>query len=245
MNFEMSIKPYSTQEGSKKEQVTEMFNTIAPKYDFLNRWLSFSIDKIWRKNVVKNITGVKYPDVLDVATGTGDLALAIAKRVKVNMIYGVDISEEMLKIADEKIAKKGLHQKIFLKTGDSENLDFANNEFDFVTVAFGVRNFENLEKGLAEMTRVLRPDGKLIVLELTNPTVFPFNHIYKFYFLKILPWFGGLFSKDKAAYKYLPNSVVKFPEGKEFQDKLVEAGLKPIKMSKQTFGISTIYVAEK
>ncbi len=241
----MSLKPYTTKEGSKKEQVAQMFNKIAPKYDALNSWLSFRVDKIWRRNVVKNINGAKYPDILDVATGTGDLAITIAKKVKVNVVYGVDISVEMLKLAQQKVEKNQLHQKIFLKEGDSENLQFDDNEFDFITVAFGVRNFENRQKGLKEMCRVLKPNGRLIVLELTNPTKFPMKHLYKIYFFKFLPWMGGLFTKDKEAYTYLPNSVSIFPEGKEFEKELIKAGLNPVKMLKQTFGIATIYVAEK
>lgn len=241
----MSIKPYTTEEGTKKEQVALMFNRIAPKYDFLNRWLSFSVDKIWRNNVVKIIKDVKHPDILDVATGTGDLAINIAKKVDVNIVYGVDISAEMLKLAQEKIEKKQLQEKIYLKEGDSEKLQFSNDEFDFITVAFGVRNFENLTQGLKEMNRVLKPNGKLIVLELTNPTQFPMKHLYKFYSSVILPWVGGLFSKDKEAYTYLPNSVSVFPEGKMFEQELANAGLNPVKTMKQTFGIATIYVAEK
>ncbi|HKL72459.1 MAG TPA: bifunctional demethylmenaquinone methyltransferase/2-methoxy-6-polyprenyl-1,4-benzoquinol methylase UbiE [Marinilabiliaceae bacterium] len=241
----MIVKPYSNNDGSKKEQVTEMFNRIAPSYDKLNSWLSFRVDKIWRRRVVKMVQNIKYPNVLDVATGTGDLAIAMAKKVRLNTVYGVDISTGMLELAKQKVLKNQLQNKVILKEGDSENLPFDDASFDVVTVAFGVRNFGNLNAGLKEMARVLRPGGKMIVLELSKPSSFPMKDLYRFYFTRILPWWGGLISHDKEAYSYLPASVSKFPEGEFFDAELIKAGMNPLRRMKQTFGIATIYVAEK
>jgi len=238
------IKPYQNTDGSKKEQVRSMFDRIAPRYDLLNRLLSFGIDRMWRKNVVKLLKGLQAPMILDVATGTGDLAIEICKIDPVE-VYGVDLSPQMLEFAQKKIQQKRLHMTITLKEADSENLPFESNFFDAVTVAFGVRNFENLRKGLAEMQRVLRPGGKLIVLEFSKPASFPFKQLYHFYFTRILPWWGGLISRDKDAYRYLPASVLQFPEGTEFENELRAAGLEPEKRILQTFGIATIYVSVK
>lgn len=221
-----------------------MFDRIAPRYDLLNRLLSFGIDKIWRKSVVKQLKDLKGPMVLDVATGTGDLAVEICKIDPV-AVYGLDLSGEMLEVAKQKVLKKHLHMTIQLRQGDSENLPFEDDFFDAVTVAFGVRNFENLNKGLAEMQRVLRPGGRLVVLEFSRPRKFPFKQLYHFYFTRILPWWGGLISKDKDAYAYLPASVFQFPEGKAFEEELKKAGLKPRATLPQTFGIATIYVSSK
>ncbi len=238
------IKPYNNREGSKKEQVQAMFDRIAPHYDFLNRVLSFGIDKIWRRNVVKLLHGLKAPMILDVATGTGDLAIEICKINPVS-VYGIDISGEMLEIAARKALKRRLHMTIQLRKGDSENLPFEDKFFDAVTVAFGVRNFENLHKGLTEMHRVLRPGGKLIVLEFSKPKKFPFKQFYNVYFTHVLPWWGGLISRDKEAYSYLPASVLQFPEGEEFENELIRAGFKIRENLPQTFGIATIYLASK
>jgi len=238
------VKPYNNLEGSKKDQVQTMFDRIAPRYDLLNRLLSFGIDKIWRRNVVKQLKEIKGPMVLDVATGTADLAIEICKIDPV-AVYGLDLSNEMLTFAKEKIFRKKLHMTVQLRQGDSENLPFEDDFFDAITVAFGVRNFENLSKGLEEMHRVLRPGGRLVVLEFSKPRRFPFKQLYHFYFTKILPWWGGLISRDKEAYAYLPASVLQFPEGKEFEEKLRRAGLKPQESLPQTFGIATIYVSSK
>jgi demethylmenaquinone methyltransferase / 2-methoxy-6-polyprenyl-1,4-benzoquinol methylase len=240
----MTVTPYSDSEGTKKEQVTQMFNRIAPKYDFLNRVLSFGVDKIWRRRVVRIVSKLNKPVVLDVATGTGDLAIALSK-CKPTAIYAVDISPGMLALAKEKILKRGLQHTILLKEGDSEALPFDKNFFDVVTVAFGVRNFGDLNAGLFEMCRVLKPGGQLIVLEFSRPASFPMKQLYQFYFTKILPWWGGLISNDKEAYSYLPASVMSFPEGFEFEEEMRKAALVPVRSLRQTFGIATIYIAEK
>ena len=221
-----------------------MFDNIAPRYDLLNHLLSFGIDKIWRKNVVKQLKGLTAPLVLDVATGTGDLAIEITKIDPV-AVYGVDLSQEMLNIARKKIEKKRMHMTIQLKQGDSESLPFEDRFFDAATVAFGVRNFENLQKGLREIYRVLKHGGRLVILEFSRPKVFPFKQLFYFYMRRILPWWGGIISRDKEAYEYLPESALQFPEGKAFGKELENAGFEWQKVIAQTFGIATIYVAVK
>lgn len=240
----MTVKPYKTEVGSKKSQVAGMFNNIAAKYDFLNHFLSLGIDKIWRKRAINLLNEIPNPVILDVATGTGDLAIEANKRLGCKVV-GVDISVEMLKVADEKLNKRQLTEWITVQEGDSENLPFVDNHFDAVIVAFGVRNFENLNKGLSDMARVLKPGGKMVVLEFSRPAYFPFKQLYLFYFRYILPWLGGIISKDKAAYTYLPESVLSFPDGADFDNELVAAGMKPLKRFKQTMGIATIYLSEK
>jgi len=240
----MTVKPYKTEVGSKKSQVAGMFNNIATKYDFLNHFLSLGIDKIWRKRAINLLKEIPNPVILDVATGTGDLAIEANKRLGCKVV-GVDISVEMLKVADEKLIKRQLTEWITVQEGDSESLPFMDNHFDAVIVAFGVRNFENLNKGLSEMARVLKPGGKMVVLEFSRPAYFPFKQLYLFYFRYILPWLGGLISKDKAAYTYLPESVLSFPDGADFDNELVAVGMKPLKRFKQTMGIATIYLSEK
>lgn len=223
-----------------------MFNRIAPRYDLLNRVLSFGIDRIWRRRLVRLVRKKAAATVLDVATGTGDLALALAATLRKPLtVYGLDISSGMLELARKKVDKKGLQDLIVLKEGDSEALPFDDNYFDAVTVAFGVRNFGDLAKGLAEMRRVLKPGASLYVLEFSKPSVFPVKQLYGFYFSHILPWWGGVISKDKAAYSYLPASVMDFPEGAAFEAELRRAGLNPTRSRRQTFGIATIYISEK
>lgn len=223
-----------------------MFNRIAPRYDLLNRVLSFGIDRIWRRRLVRLVRKKAAATVLDVATGTGDLALALAATLRKPLtVYGLDISSGMLELARKKVNKKGLQDLIVLKEGDSEALPFDDNYFDAVTVAFGVRNFGDLAKGLAEMRRVLKPGASLYVLEFSKPSVFPVKQLYGFYFSHILPWWGGVISKDKAAYSYLPASVMDFPEGAAFEAELRRAGLNPTRSRRQTFGIATIYISEK
>ncbi len=242
--MQMTVKPYKTSKGSKKTQVAGMFNNIAPKYDFLNHFLSLGIDKVWRTRAINLLKDINEPLVLDVATGTGDLALEANRRLKCKVI-GVDISTEMLKVAEEKIAKRKLGDMISVQEGDSESLPFDDGFFDAVIVAFGVRNFENLNKGLADMARTLKEGGKMVVLEFSKPVYFPFKQFYLFYFRYILPWLGGVISKDRAAYTYLPESVLNFPDGERFDDELRKAGMTPLKRFKQTMGIATIYLSEK
>lgn len=240
----MEVKPYSNDKGTKKEQVIRMFNQIAPRYDFLNRILSFGIDKIWRKRLVKLAARSKASVILDVATGTGDLALALTKNEPA-IIYAVDISTKMLQLAEKKVQKKNLQNTIILKEADSESLPFENNTFDLITVAFGVRNFENYLEGLKEMKRVLKPGGMVLILEFSNPELFPIKQLYNFYFHRIIPLFAACFSSDKEAYNYLPASVVKFPEGQSFENKLLDLGFKDTISYKQTLGVATIYSAKK
>ncbi|MCW3804113.1 bifunctional demethylmenaquinone methyltransferase/2-methoxy-6-polyprenyl-1,4-benzoquinol methylase UbiE [Plebeiibacterium marinum] len=240
----MTVTPYKSSSEGKKKQIRAMFNNIAPKYDFLNHFLSMGIDKIWRKRAIGLLKELEKPEVLDIATGTGDLAIASMK-LKPKRIVGLDLSPEMLKVGESKIQKRNLQEVISMVEGDSENMPFKDEEFDAATVAFGVRNFENLNKGLVEINRVLKKGGKFMVLEFSNPSGFPFKQIYGFYSTKILPWWGGLLSKDKAAYTYLPKSVAAFPEGEAFVAELNKAGFESLRVWRQTFGIATIYFARK
>lgn len=240
----MTVKPYLTSDEGKKNQIKNMFDNIAPKYDFLNHFLSLGIDKIWRRRAIWLLKGLESPQILDIATGTGDLAIA-SLRLKPQRVVGLDLSPQMLKVGEEKIKNKKLDHIISMVEGDSENLPFKDEEFDAATVAFGVRNFENLNAGLLEINRVLKPGGKFVVLEFSNPTAFPIKQLFKFYSSRILPWWGGLLSKDKAAYTYLPASVAAFPEGQAFVTELEKAGFTSEKVWKQTFGVATIYFAYK
>lgn len=240
----MTVVPYQDKDESKKQQVATMFNNISGKYDFLNHFLSMGIDKVWRKKAVKLLESVQPRQILDIATGTGDFAIE-ALKLNPEKVTGVDISEGMLEVGRKKLGKKGLNDKIELLSGDSENLQFETNTFDAITVGFGVRNFENLEKGLAEMLRVLKPGGKAVILEFSKPSSFPFKHIYNFYFFRVLPRFGRAISKDKAAYTYLPDSVQAFPEGKKFKSILRSLGYHDVKDKRLMFGIASIYYGTK
>lgn len=244
--FEMAKKvtPYKDSELGKKVQVTQMFDTISKNYDGLNRVISLGIDTKWRKRVVKLVGGKKPNSILDIATGTGDLAIAMVS-TGAKKIVGLDISTGMLEIGIEKINTKKLDHTIEMVVGDSENLDFPDNSFDAVTVAFGVRNFENLEKGLAEIHRVLAPNGTLAILETSVPTKTPFKQGYKLYSKYILPTIGKLFSRDKVAYNYLSESAAIFPYGEAFNNILGKIGFIDIENKPQTFGVATIYVASK
>ncbi|MFN8254137.1 MAG: bifunctional demethylmenaquinone methyltransferase/2-methoxy-6-polyprenyl-1,4-benzoquinol methylase UbiE [Bacteroidales bacterium] len=235
-----NIKPYKDSDQSKKSQVALMFDNIALKYDFLNHFLSVGIDHLWRRRVISILKKYKPETILDIATGTGDLALA-ALRISPKKITGIDISEGMLAVGKQKILKKKLDKMIEFRIGDSENLEFEDNTFDAAMVAFGVRNFENLHNGLAEIARVIKPGAPFVVLEFSRPRAFPVKQLYNFYFKYILPTIGRFFSKDKAAYTYLPASVQAFPEGKDFLEALQKAGLKPLKEIRLTFGVATIY----
>jgi demethylmenaquinone methyltransferase/2-methoxy-6-polyprenyl-1,4-benzoquinol methylase len=238
------IKPYSNQQSGKKEQVAAMFNNIARRYDFLNHFLSLGIDKIWRKKAINCLKDINVGQILDVATGTADLAIE-SLRLKPKKIIGIDISEQMLEIGKQKIQKKNIDHIITLQKGDSENINFDNNTFDAITVAFGVRNFEDLTKGLAEMYRVLKPKGRAVILEFSKPHKFPVKQFYAFYFKAVLPLIGRMVSKDNSAYTYLPDSVMQFPEKEDFLNQLKSAGFTNCSYKSLSFGIATIYIGNK
>jgi demethylmenaquinone methyltransferase/2-methoxy-6-polyprenyl-1,4-benzoquinol methylase len=240
----MSVTPYQNKSTGKKEQVAEMFNNIAHKYDFLNHFLSLGIDILWRKKAVKQIEKDQPKHILDIATGTGDFAIECLK-LNPTKITGVDISEGMLDMGRIKMKERNYDKVITLEYGDSENLPFESNSFDAITVGFGVRNFENLEKGLSEMRRVLKENGNAVVLEFSQPETFPIKQIYNFYFKKILPFVGNKLSKDSAAYTYLPASVDAFPYGEKFMDILQKVGFKKVKTISLFFGIASIYHVKK
>lgn len=238
------VKPNNQSAASKKEQVEEMFDNIAHRYDFLNHLLSLGIDKNWRKKAIRSLKSSNPKRLLDIATGTGDLAFEAIKQMPHLELIGLDLSEGMLSKARVKAKNKALDKMQFVK-GDSENLGFDNDSFDAITVAFGVRNFENLEAGLAEMHRVLRPGGRVAILEFSKPKMFPVKQIFNFYFKYILPQTGRLISKDSRAYEYLPESVQAFPEGVDFVRILEKTGFKKCKNQPLTFGICSLYTAEK
>lgn len=240
----MAVIPYKESTDSKKVQVEAMFDNISGKYDFLNHFLSFSLDKYWRRSAIELLKGDRPEMLLDVATGTGDMVKA-ALRLAPSKITGIDLSEGMLQVARKKKFPSSKSTLIEFVKGDSEDLPFPDQSYDAVTVAFGVRNFENPVKGLSEMLRVLRPGGKLVVLEFSKPVVFPFAQIYRFYFRYILPFFGKMLSKDKSAYSYLPESVSLFPEGNRFVDLLDEAGYRECHFRPLTFGVVTLYTGIK
>ncbi len=240
----MTVVPYKDQSTSKKEQVAQMFNNISPKYDLLNRVLSMGIDISWRKKAIKMLEQEQPKFILDVATGTADFAIE-ALSLNPEKIIGVDISEGMLNLGKEKIKKMNLTNKIELQMGDSERLLFADETFDAVIVSFGVRNFENLEKGLQDIYRVLKKDGTLVVLEFSQPQGFIFSNIYNFYSKNILPAIGKLVSKDTAAYTYLPDSVRAFPFGNNFLKVMNKVGFTQTQYKELTFGISSIYKGKK
>lgn len=239
-----NVIPYKDSEQGKKEQVTEMFDKVSSNYDFLNRVLTFGIDQSWRKKVVGMVKDHGSKMVLDIATGTGDLAIMLAKN-GLDEVTGLDISMGMLEVGKKKVLEAELSDRITLVHGDSENLPFGDGSFDAVTVAFGVRNFENLEKGLKEIHRVLRPKGTLVVLETSQPTLFPVKQGFRFYSKYVIPSIGKLFSKDKSAYEYLPESAAAFPYGEAFNNILLKIGFNSSKVFPQTLGVSTIYQAIK
>ena len=240
----MNVLPYKDKNTSKKEQIAAMFNSISGKYDFLNHFLSIGIDILWRKRAVRLLKKHQPKLILDIATGTGDFAIE-ALSLNPEKIIGVDISEGMLSVGREKLIKKNLTDKIELISGDSEFLPFKDNFFDAVIVSFGVRNFENLEKGLSDMLRVLKPGGKVVILEFSKPKSFPFKQIYQFYFQWILPKIGKLISKNHAAYTYLPDSVEAFPDGDDFLNILDKIGFQKNQCTPLTLGISSIYSGSK
>lgn len=239
----MKVTPYNTKE-SKKQQVTRMFDTIAPKYDLLNHLLSAGIDRRWRKQAIKLLEPHSPKIILDMACGTGDFSFE-ALRLKPRNIVGADLSEEMLAIARQKAVKKKVADSITFKKADAERLPFKVSTFDAVIVAFGVRNFEHLEKGLEEFYRVLVPGGRVVILEFSSPAAFPVKQLYNFYFKNLLPTIGRLVSKDKKAYSYLPESVYQFPQGDAFLEILQQCGFHSVRQKKLGFGICSIYYGEK
>ncbi len=240
----MAALPYKQSTRSKKDQVQEMFDNISPKYDALNHILSGNIDKIWRRKTIKKLKTFAPKKILDIATGTGDFAIEATKLGPVNIV-GIDLSEGMLGIARKKVKEKQLNTQIEFIQADSEDLPFENNVFDAAIVGFGVRNFENLAKGLSEIQRVIQPGGVFFVLEFSKPVATPIKQIYMFYFTRVLPFIGRLISNDSRAYSYLPESVKEFPDGDKFLTILAEAGFEKTKCFRQSFGIATIYEAHK
>ena len=240
----MTVLPYKQEQSGKKEQVAKMFDNISGNYDFLNHFLSLGIDISWRKKAIKLLGEVEPKQILDVATGTGDVAI-MTLSLNPDKVIGADISAGMLEVGREKLKTKKIQDKIELILADSENLPFEENKFDGVIVAFGVRNFENLEKGLSEMLRVTREGGKIVVLEFSKPTRFAFKQLYNFYFKFVLPKIGRWISSDSSAYTYLPESVQAFPDGSDFVDILKRLGYKNTTCKPLTFGVSSIYTGIK
>ena len=238
------MKPYNTDQ-TKKEEVREMFDNIAPKYDLLNHTLSMSIDRVWRRRVVGEVRRAKPGRILDVATGTGDLAIAMARRIRDVQVLGVDLSEQMLAGARRTIEARGLDGRIVLDRGDAERLAVADASVDVATVAFGVRNFGDLGAGLRELARTIKPGGKVVILEFSRPRNRVFRALYEFYSYKILPRIGGLVSRDKRAYEYLPASVGEFPAPEEFMAMMARAGFRNCRARSQSFGIAQIYIGER
>ena len=237
------ITPYNNND-SKKEQVAQMFDNIAFRYDFLNSLLSLGIHKGWRRKCIKMLADKNPKHILDVATGTGDFAIA-AMKLNPSKIIGIDISEGMMKFGREKLQKMNLDKIITLQYGDAETCDLPDNSMDAITVGFGVRNFENLEKGLTNMLRILKPGGQLSVLEFSTPRQFPMKQFYKFHFKYITPSVGKLFSKDASAYSYLPESIKAFPDNERFTAILEKVGYKKTSFSSVGLGLAAIYMAEK
>ena len=238
------MKPYNSQK-TKKEEVQQMFDNIAPTYDKLNHILSLSIDKMWRRHVVRKVRRMKPEKIMDLATGTGDLAIKMAKAMPKAKIMGVDLSEKMLAVAAEKVRRKGLDDHIALYQGDAENLDVTDGVLDVVTVAFGVRNFGNLEQGLSEIMRSLRSGGHIVVLEFSTPRNWLVRKCYQFYSNHVMKPVGGMVSKDRKAYDYLPDSIVEFPDRERFLDIMHRTGFVECRRFSQSFGIAQIYIGKK
>ena len=227
------------------EQVKQMFDDIAPTYDRLNHILSLSIDKLWRRRVVRSLRKLGAKQILDIATGTGDLAIAMARKIEGATICGADLSPQMLAVARQKVAKAGLEERITLMEGNAERLDLPSESVDAVTIAFGIRNFENKDSCLIELRRIIRQGGHLVILEFSNPKSRLIGWCYRLYSHKILPWVGGLISRNRSAYEYLPASVDSFPNPDKFSQIIEAAGFKMVKRRSQSFGIAQIYIAEK
>lgn len=240
----MTVKPYDNAR-SKKEQMREMFDSIAPRYDLLNHTLSMQVDRLWRRRAVRIVRRCRPRRILDVATGTGDLAIALARSIRDVRVLGVDLSQRMLDAARAKVAARGLDGRIVLEQGDAERLAVADASVDVATVAFGVRNFGDLEAGLRELARTLKPGGTVVILEFSRPRCRLFRTIYEFYTGRILPRIGGWVSRDKRAYEYLPASVGAFPSPKEFLSLLAQAGFRNCRARSQSFGIAQIYTGQR
>ena len=240
----IEVKPYNQDDKSKKQEVAEMFDNISARYDFLNHFLSLGIDKIWRRKAINQLRSTPVKKLIDIATGTGDFAIA-ALKLNPEEVIGLDISAGMLAVGEQKMIKNKVDSIIKMQLGDSENIPYESNYFDALTVGFGVRNFENLELGLAEMLRVLKPGGKAVILEFSKPKRFPIKQIFGFYSRYFIPFFGKRISKDAQAYSYLPESVAAFPEGKDFEDILHKIGYKNIESTLVSGGIATIYAGIK
>lgn len=245
MTEKKQVKPYKDSALNKKEQVAQMFDTISSNYDGLNRVISMRMDLKWRKKVLKMVQKAAPKSILDIATGTGDLAIKFAEKTKASTIVGLDLSEGMLSVAKKKIEGVTYNSNLSFIQGDSEALPFNDNSFDVITVSFGIRNFENLEKGLSEILRVLNRGGLFVILETSVPVKFPFKQGYHFYSKTILPTVGKLFSKDKVAYKYLSESASVFPHGEELNNILRKIGFIDVNHKPQSFGVATIYEATK
>lgn len=245
MNYPQEyIKPYGNG-GKKSEQVEQMFDNIAPAYDQLNHTLSLGIDKSWRRKAIDWLKPYRPQRIMDVATGTGDFAILACRELQPEHLVGTDISEGMMNVGREKVKKAGLSGKISFAREDCTSLSFADNSFDAITVAFGVRNFEDLDKGLSEMCRVLKPGGHLVILELTTPERFPMKQLFAVYSRLVIPTLGKLFSKDNSAYKYLPQTIKAFPQGEVMRGVISRAGFGEVRFRQLTFGICTLYTATK
>ena len=240
----IEVKPYNQVDKSKKQEVAEMFDNISARYDFLNHFLSLGIDKIWRRKAINQLRSTPVKKLIDIATGTGDFAIA-ALKLNPEEVIGLDISAGMLAVGEQKMIKNKVDSIIKMQLGDSENIPYDSNYFDALTVGFGVRNFENLEMGLTEMLRVLKPGGKAVILEFSKPKRFPIKQIFGFYSRYFIPFFGKRISKDAQAYSYLPESVAAFPEGKDFEEILHKIGYKNIESTLVSGGIATIYAGIK
>lgn len=237
------VKPYNT-DKSKKEEVADMFDSISARYDFLNHFLSFGIDKIWRKKAIKMLSDIQPKTILDMATGTGDFAIA-ALKLNPDKVIGLDISPGMLAVGIDKMKHKKVDHIIEMNPGDSENIPYVDDYFDAVTVGFGVRNYQDLEKGLSELLRVTRPGGKIVILEFSKPKRFPMKHLFGFYSRYFIPFFGKRISKDAKAYSYLPESVAAFPEGLDFINILSKLGYQSVQSVLLSGGIASIYMGRK
>lgn len=245
MNYPQEyIKPYGN-DGKKSEQVEQMFDNIAPAYDQLNHTLSLGIDKSWRRKAIDWLRPYHPQHIMDVATGTGDFAILACRALQPAHLIGTDISEGMMNVGREKVKKAGLSGKISFAREDCTSLSFADNSFDAITVAFGIRNFDNLDKGLSEMCRVLKPGGHLVILELTTPERFPMKQLFAVYSRLVIPTLGKLFSKDNSAYTYLPQTIKAFPQGEVMKGVISRAGFGQVRFKRLTFGICTLYTATK